>query len=117
MAAAAAVHRDGRGWRSPTRYRGTALMRAKREGMARNACIALGNGGSAGDLPVLALALEDASALVRGHAAWALGRLGARTGAPVRHVLEARLRVEADARVREEIGLALEEADAETGSG
>ncbi|GIW18599.1 MAG: hypothetical protein KatS3mg064_1756 [Tepidiforma sp.] len=99
------------------RYRGTALMRAKREGMARNACIALGNAGGPGDVPVLARALEDASALVRRHAAWALGRLGARTGAAVRELLAARLGVEEEAWVREEIALALAEADAETGSG
>jgi epoxyqueuosine reductase len=93
------------------RYRGTALMRAKREGMARNACVALGNVGEASDVGVLASALGDRSALVRGHAAWALGRLGARTGADVAAVLAARLEVECDPWVREELALALAEAD------
>ena len=98
-------------------YRGTALMRAKREGMARNACIALGNVGSAEEAPVLARALEDGSAVVRGHAAWALGRLAARTGADVQELLTGRLTAEDDPWVREEIALALEEADARTRTG
>lgn len=94
--------------RFAARFRGRAIMRAKRDGLARNACIAMGNVGSAGDLPDLALALADASALVRGHAAWAVGALGRRTGAPAwRELLEARLRVEDDPWVREEIAAAL----------
>jgi epoxyqueuosine reductase len=92
------------------RYRGTALMRAKRDGMARNACIALGNVGTPADVPVLVRALDDGSALVRGHAAWALGRLGARHRLDVRAWLEGRASREADAWVRKEIALALEEA-------
>ncbi len=57
------------------RFRGRAIMRAKRDGLARNAAIALGNTGSLADLPVLETALADASPLVRGHVAWALGHL------------------------------------------
>jgi len=98
-------------------YRGTALMRAKRDGMARNACIALGNAGSAEDAEVLAAALEDSSPLVRGHAAWALGRLAARTGAEVRGRLAGRLAAEDDPWVREELELALAEADGRDATG
>jgi len=58
------------------RYSGTSLMRAKWEGMRRNACIVLGNRGQESAVPVLARALEDADAVVRSHAAWALGRVG-----------------------------------------
>jgi epoxyqueuosine reductase len=58
------------------RYAGTAIMRAKREGLARNACVALGNVGGAGAAEALSRALEDASPVVREHAAWALARLG-----------------------------------------
>ena len=58
------------------RFAGTALMRPKRDGMARNACIALGNVGGPGAVEALGRALEDASPLVREHAAWGLGRLG-----------------------------------------
>ena len=59
------------------RFRGTALARARRDGFLRNVCVALGNRGDARDVPRLARALAtDPSTLVRGHAAWALGRLG-----------------------------------------
>jgi epoxyqueuosine reductase len=93
------------------RYRGRAIMRAKRDGLVRNACIALGNVGTAGDLPALAGALADPAALVRGHAAWAWGRIGARTCvAGWKDLLERRLAVEQDPWVHEEIRLALAEA-------
>jgi hypothetical protein len=38
--------------------------------------VALGNWGSPEAVPVLATALHDDEPLVRGHAAWALGRIG-----------------------------------------
>jgi epoxyqueuosine reductase len=45
----------------------------------RNVCVALGNAGDPAAIPALSRALAgDRSALVRGHAAWALGRLAAR---------------------------------------
>ncbi len=59
--------------------RGTPLRRAGRDGLLRNVCVALGNAGDPSAIPALARALAgDRSPLVRGHAAWALGRLGAR---------------------------------------
>jgi epoxyqueuosine reductase len=59
--------------------RGTPLRRAGRDGLLRNVCVALGNTGDPAAIPALARALAgDRSPLVRGHAAWALGRLGAR---------------------------------------
>lgn len=57
------------------RFRGRAIMRAKRDGLARNACVALGNVGTADDLPALTAALDDRSPVVRSHAAWAIERL------------------------------------------
>lgn len=57
------------------RFAGTAVMRAKREGLARNACVALGNVGGPGALEALERALEDHSEIVREHAAWALSKL------------------------------------------
>jgi len=61
------------------RYSGTALMRAKWEGMRRNACIVLGNRRDASALPALRRAIEDADPVVREHAQWAIGRIeGAR---------------------------------------
>jgi epoxyqueuosine reductase len=58
------------------RYSGTSLMRAKWEGMRRNACIVLGNRRRETAVPALARALEDDDPVVRSHAAWALGRIG-----------------------------------------
>jgi epoxyqueuosine reductase len=83
---------------------GTALRRASREQLVRNACVALGNAGDARAVPALARLLEDRSAVVRGHAAWALGRLGA-TG-PLAEALER----ERDPEVQAELRAALEHA-------
>ena len=58
------------------RFAGTPIMRAKRVGMQRNACVALGNSGDPAAVPALACALQSAPPLVRQHAAWALGRIG-----------------------------------------
>jgi epoxyqueuosine reductase len=58
------------------RYSGTSLMRAKWEGMRRNACIVLGNSEDRAAVPSLAAALQDEDPVVREHAAWALRRLG-----------------------------------------
>jgi epoxyqueuosine reductase len=87
------------------RYRESALWRTRRAGLLRNVCIALGNIADRGSVPALAGALDDPEPLVRGHAAWALGRLG---GLAARAALTRALSREADAWVREECGLALE---------
>ncbi|HWM87098.1 MAG TPA: tRNA epoxyqueuosine(34) reductase QueG [Kofleriaceae bacterium] len=81
--------------------RGTPLRRAGRAGLLRNVCVALGNAGDRGAVPALARALADRNPLIRGHAAWALGRLGGRGE------LESALAHEADPAVREEIEAAL----------
>jgi epoxyqueuosine reductase len=83
------------------RFAGTPVMRAGRDGLLRSACVALGNSGDRRSVPALAKALAgDPSPLVRGHAAWALGRLGgAEAGAALR---EAAGR-ESEADVRAEI--------------
>ncbi|HSG81177.1 MAG TPA: tRNA epoxyqueuosine(34) reductase QueG, partial [Gemmatimonadota bacterium] len=86
------------------RYGGTAIARARRRGFLRNVAVALGNWGDSAAVPALLRALEDQDPLVRGHAAWALGRTGA--VAAVR-ALELRLAGEADGWVRTEIELAL----------
>lgn len=101
------------------RFRGRAIMRAKRDGMARNACMALGNVGSPGDLALVAAALSDGSPVVRGHAAWALGRLASRHGLgnEAGLALENALAIEQDASVREEIRLALEDVAGGTPNG
>ena len=53
---------------------------------------------------MLARALEDEEPLIRGHAAWALGRIG---GAEARRALGESAGVEAEGWVGEEIALAL----------
>jgi epoxyqueuosine reductase len=89
-------------------YRGTAVMRARRAGLARNAAVALGNIGTEDDVSLLSrVALGHDLALVRGHAAWALGRIGGGRGR--RALARARER-ERDAEARTEIEFALDEA-------
>jgi len=55
--------------------RGSALERATRRMLQRNAAVALGNSGRSEAAPALLQALGSSSDLVRGHAAWALGQL------------------------------------------
>ena len=62
------------------RYSGTALMRAKWEGMRRNACIVLGNRRDEAALPALQRVLDDDDPVVREHAAWAIERIEANRG-------------------------------------
>ena len=88
------------------RFRQSAVWRTRRAGLLRNVCIALGNVADRSSVPPLARALGDDEPLIRGHAAWALGRLG---GAAARAALGAALRREDDAWVREECELALAE--------
>jgi epoxyqueuosine reductase len=86
------------------RFGATALARPKRRGLLRNACIALGNLGDPKATPALIQALDDDEPLIRGAAAWALGRLATATGlAAVRQ----RLAVESDEMVRRELDAAL----------
>jgi epoxyqueuosine reductase len=58
-----------------THWVGTAMRRATRQGLRRNAAIVLGNRGDPAAVPALARALRDADPIVRAHAAWGLGRL------------------------------------------
>lgn len=90
------------------RFRGSPIKRAKRRGLLRNVATALGNWGSAEAVPALIAALGDDEALVRGHAAWALGRIGS---SAAREALRARLVDEQDAWVREEVEAALGEVE------
>ena len=56
-------------------FRGSAIKRAKLWMLKRNACVVLGNVGTAENLAVLEVMLADENVIVREHAAWALGRL------------------------------------------
>ena len=87
------------------RFAGTSIMRAKRVGMQRNACVALGNRGLSSiekeaAVPALGRALQQGEPLVRGHAAWALGRIG---GEEADALLSQAARREDDSNVLEEI--------------
>ena len=58
--------------------RRTALRRVPKDVLLRNVAIALGNAGAPEAIPALVELLARGRPLVRRHAAWALGRLGAR---------------------------------------
>ncbi|MEJ7603503.1 MAG: tRNA epoxyqueuosine(34) reductase QueG [Kofleriaceae bacterium] len=55
----------------------TALRRISRDRLLRNIAVALGNTGEPAAIPTLVTLLAHPAPDVRGHAAWALGRLGA----------------------------------------
>lgn len=88
------------------------IKRAKRRGMLRNVCVALGNWAAADALPALQRALHDPEPIPRLHAAWALGEIARRhphsgAGACAAAQLQTAAAIEADERVREEISVAL----------
>src|SRR5574337_57237 len=58
------------------RFKGSPIKRSKRRGLLRNVAVALGNIGAKESVPALVKVLSDPEPLVRGHAAWALGRIG-----------------------------------------
>lgn len=86
-------------------FAGSPLERPRRQGMLRNLCVGLGNSGDPAAVPVLGVALADRHPLVRGHAAWALGRLG---GDAAVRLLVASREGEEDPWVGEELELALQ---------
>ncbi|HLH61319.1 MAG TPA: tRNA epoxyqueuosine(34) reductase QueG [Ktedonobacteraceae bacterium] len=87
------------------RFRSSPIKRAKRRGLLRNVCVALGNSGDQQAVPALINALHDVEPLVRGHAAWALGRLG---GPLAKEALEQALESEKHEEVVAEIRCALD---------
>ena len=70
---------DEAGFRA--RFAGTPIFRAKRRGLLRNVCVALGNVGDASALPGLTRTASDPEPLVAEHARWALEQIEARAGA------------------------------------
>jgi epoxyqueuosine reductase len=86
------------------RFRRSPIRRAKRRGLLRNVCVALGNCGDRQAVPALIGALNDEESLVRGHAAWALGRIG---GEEAKQALEIALLAEEDQEAQKEIQCAL----------
>ncbi|MFA6108932.1 MAG: tRNA epoxyqueuosine(34) reductase QueG [Candidatus Latescibacterota bacterium] len=89
------------------RFGHTPVERTRRRGLLRSVAVALGNAGDRRAVPALVQALLDEEPLVRGHAAWALGRLG---GDQARQALAQALDHESDPAVAEELGLALADA-------
>ena len=89
-----------------TRFRRSPILRAKRIGLQRNACVALGNRKDPEAVPALCRALVDGAPLVRGHAAWALGQIGALEGL---EALRLALKLEQEPVVQEELRDALAE--------
>jgi epoxyqueuosine reductase len=87
-------------------FRNSPILRAKRRGFLRNVAVALGNLKSSEAVPALIRALDDEEPLVRGHAAWALGKIGV---ANAIEALQRRLGAESDGEVRNEIEAAIEE--------
>ncbi|HLL45666.1 MAG TPA: hypothetical protein VK399_03115 [Longimicrobiaceae bacterium] len=64
------------------------MKRTKRRGLLRNVAVALGNWGSLEAVPTPAAARNAAEPLVRGHAAWALGRSASREDCPPEVVVQ-----------------------------
>ena len=94
------------------RFGGTAVTRAGRQGLSRNAAIALGNRGAPGDAAVLGECLaEEPDPVVRAHAAWALGTIGTPDAL---ETLRMRASHERDDEVLREMEIALAEASART---
>jgi epoxyqueuosine reductase len=81
------------------------LKRCKLSGLKRNVAVAMGNSGSEDFVEPLSAALRDSEPVVRGHAAWALGRIGSDSG---RLALKSALANEEHPEVRSEIAAALE---------
>jgi len=57
------------------RFAGTPMLRAKRRGLMRNICVALGNIGNPNAVPALQEAATDPEPLIAEHARWALQRI------------------------------------------
>lgn len=62
------------------RFKGSPILRAKRKGLLRNVCVALGNVGDSQALAPLEEATRDPEPLVSEHAAWAIQEIKHRLG-------------------------------------
>jgi epoxyqueuosine reductase len=82
------------------KFKGSPVKRTKRRGYLRNVAVALGNSENPDATPALKDALKDSEALIRSHAAWALGQIG---GELAGQILEQALLNERDQTVRDEI--------------
>jgi epoxyqueuosine reductase len=93
---------DDRGFRD--RFGRSPISRIKRRGLLRNGAIAAGNWGSPVAVPPLSRLLSDFEPIIRGHAAWGLGRIGTQQA---NQALSKALETEGEIPVRQEIETAL----------
>jgi epoxyqueuosine reductase len=82
------------------RFANSPILRIKRRGLLRNACVAAGNWGNETAVPTLIDLLTDEEPLIRGHAAWALHQIG--TGA-AKTALNRAFAYEQGAQVKQEL--------------
>ena len=82
------------------RFHNSPVKRAKRVGLQRNVCVALGNIADPVAVPALISCLNGPDDIVRLHAAWALGQIGGRRAS---EALSSALASEQDTSVRDEI--------------
>lgn len=61
-----------------TLFQNSPIKRIKRRGFLRNVCVALGNVGTAGDLPALEKMSSEAEPLIAEHARWAIEQINQR---------------------------------------
>lgn len=92
------------------RFRKSPVRRAGRAGLLRNVAVAMGNSGHAGFVPDLLVALGDDEPLLRGHAAWALGRICPQGD---RGEISSRLRYHAELEAHAEVRIELDAAIAQ----
>jgi epoxyqueuosine reductase len=64
------------------RFGGTPMLRAKRHGLVRNACVALGNVGDEKALPPLQRITSEPDSTLAEHARWAIDRIQTRARQP-----------------------------------
>ncbi|UUO08919.1 tRNA epoxyqueuosine(34) reductase QueG [Blastopirellula sp. J2-11] len=89
-----------------SRFRKSPIWRPRRRGLLRNAAIALGNRPTPAAAAALIKGLNDQEPLIRGAAAWALGKYDCDAS---RQALKNRATIETDPEVVEEILLGLQE--------
>jgi len=91
------------------KFKASPVKRTKRRGYLRNVAIALGNAGQESSVPALKRSLlTDEEKLIRGHAAWALGKIG---GSEAKASLGEAQQKEEDDWVKEEISSARKSFD------
>jgi epoxyqueuosine reductase len=86
------------------KFKTSPIRRSKRRGYLRNVSVALGNAAQTVNVQAISNGLADKEALIRGHAAWALGKTGGETA---REALKKAAINESDPWVQKEIQNAL----------